>query len=281
MYDNDGKITGSTKTTFVNLGYTVGSQLRKKDDVKNNMLIFWEIADVGEFGIKISKVVHGVVAADESLCISLDDLHSQYNVLKDKVGYTDVTVDVLHANDCYILKEYIKSKFHKGIYEFFQSMPDLGGDVMYKPVRSALSPGDFKKGEFRIAPISSCMILETVSSRACPAKSIECTMPGTSYRLFIHPTLGSEKCKVCFRFWHVRDNDVSTACNLKLVNHTTKVEPKISLQIFENTKAIHKGEELVYHREVVTHAAPKEGKQQHHMQPLLEERSAKKQRHAE
>ena len=106
-------------------------------------------------------------------------------------------------------------------------------------------------------------------------------MAGTSYRMFIHPAFGSEKCKVCFRFWHVRDNDVSTACNLKLVNHTTKVEPKISLQIFENTKAIKEGEELVYHRKVVTHAAPKEGKQQHHMQPLLEERSAKKQRHAE
>ena len=153
---------------------------------------------------------------------------------------------------------------------------------MFKPMKSALSPGTFKKGEFRIAPISSSMTLETKSSTTCPARNIECTMAGTSYRMFIHPTFGSEKkYKVCPRFWHVRDNDVSTACNLKLVNHTTKVEPKISLQIFENTKAIHKGEELVYHREVVTHAAPKEGKQQHHMQPLLEERSAKKQRHAE
>ena len=242
------------------------------------MLIFWEIADVGEFGIKISKVVHGVAVADESLFISLDDLHTQYTVLKHKVGYTDVTVDVLHANDCYNLKEYIKSKFLKGIYEFFQSMPDLGGDVMYRPVRSALSPGDFKKGEFRIAPISSCMILETVSSRACPAKSIECTMPGTSYRLFIHPTFGHDKCKSCFRFWHVRDSDEATACNMKLVNHTTTDEPKITLQIFENTKALKKDEELVYYKKAAAVATPKAKTNKRHMEPLLEQRSAKKQR---
>ena len=105
-------------------------------------------------------------------------------------------------------------------------------------------------------------------------------MAGTSYRMFIHPTFGNEKkYKACPRFWHVRDNDVSTACNLKLVNHTTDVEPKITLQIFENTKAIKEGEALVYHRKVVTHAAPKAVEQQHHMQPLLEQKSsAKKQR---
>ena len=30
MYDNDGNITGSVQASFVNLGYKVGSQLRKK-----------------------------------------------------------------------------------------------------------------------------------------------------------------------------------------------------------------------------------------------------------
>ena len=43
MYDNDGKAIGSLQTSFVNLGYKVGLQLRKRDDVKNNNLIFWEM----------------------------------------------------------------------------------------------------------------------------------------------------------------------------------------------------------------------------------------------
>ena len=210
----------------------------------------------------------------------MDDLRNNYTELPLKVGYTDVTVDVF-ANDGQLLKEYMKSKFLKQIYEFFQSMPDVEGDVMLKPLKSALSPGTYKKGEFHIAPISSHMTLETKSSTTCPARSIECTMAGTSYRMFIHPAVGGgEKCKVCPRFWHVRDNDVSTACSLKLVSHTTDVEPKITLQIFENTKAIKEGEELVYHRKVVTHAAQKAGQRQpdQHMKPLLEQRSAKKRR---
>ena len=96
---------------------------------------------------------------------------------------------------------------------------------------------EFKDYSF-FALIPSSVIMETKSSTTCPARSIGCTMAGTSYRMFIHPAFGSEKCKVCFRFWHVRYSNVSTAIHLKLVNHTIKVEPKITLQIFENTKAM-------------------------------------------
>ena len=144
-------------------------------------------------------------------------------------------------------------------------------------MRSALSPGTYKKGEFRIAPISTSFTLETKRCVKCPAKSIECTIVGFPHRMFINPTYGSQNCKVCPRFWHVRYTDVSTDCNMKLVNYTTDDEPKLTLQILENTKAIKAGEELVYYRKALAVQSHKDKSE--HRPPLLEQKTyAKKQR---
>ena len=104
-------------------------------------------------------------------------------------------------------------------------------------------------------------------------------MDGTSYRMFINPTIGSEKGKVCPRFWHVRETSLSKHCNMKLVNYTTD-DAKLTLQILENTKSIKAGEEFVYYRKLVYYkkAGPKQTKNGPHMPPLLEQKVAKKQR---